>query len=40
MTALDPRAGDAAAPRGFGALSERHSRILTLPGGSSRSRWC
>jgi len=34
MTVLNPRPGatDAAAPRGFGALSERHSRILTLLG--------
>jgi peptide/nickel transport system permease protein len=37
MTVLNPRSGpgvgstgDAAAPRGFSALSERHSRILTL----------
>jgi peptide/nickel transport system permease protein len=32
MTTLNPRSGaaDAAAPRGFGALSERRSRILTL----------
>jgi peptide/nickel transport system permease protein len=34
MTLLNPRQGaaDAAAPRGFGALSERHSRILVLLG--------
>lgn len=34
MTVLNPRPGaaDAAAPRGFGVLSERHSRILTLLG--------
>src|ERR1700735_4286684 len=33
MTVLNPRPGAArAAGRGFGALSERHSRILTLLG--------
>lgn len=34
MTLLNPRQGaaDAAAPRGFSALSERHSRILALLG--------
>ena len=34
MTVLNPRPGaaDADARRGFGALSERHSRILTLLG--------
>ncbi len=34
MTVLNPRPGtaDAAAPRGFGVLSERHSRILGLLG--------